>query len=149
MLTIALSVHSIIEGIGVGATDDVQTLESEFIAILVHKCFTAFALGNQQLISSGYWTEKSKRKYFYISIGLFIGVTVLGIGIGWGIASHESSLTEAIFVGITSGSFIFVAALEIIPGEARIVKQERLNIPLVVFSFIAGYILMAMLALWA
>ena len=147
LLTIALSIHSIIEGIGVGATDDVQTLESEFIAILVHKCFTAFALGNQ-LISSGYWTEKSKRKYFYISIGLFIGVSLLGIGIGWAIASADSSITEAIFVGITAGSFIFVAALEIIPGEARIVKQERLNIPLVVFSFIAGYILMAMLALW-
>lgn len=148
LLTIALSIHSIIEGIGVGATGDVGTITSEFIAILVHKCFTAFALGNQ-LISSGYWTERSKRKYFYISIGLFIGVSLLGIGIGWAIASADSSITEAIFVGITAGSFIFVAALEIIPGEARIVKQERLNIPLVVFSFIAGYILMAMLALWA
>lgn len=147
LLTIALSIHSIIEGIGVGATGDVGTITSEFIAILVHKCFTAFALGNQ-LISSGYWTERSKRKYFYISIGLFIGVSLLGIGIGWAIASADSSITEAIFVGITAGSFIFVAALEIIPGEARIVKQERLNIPLVVFSFIAGYILMAMLALW-
>ena len=147
MLTIALSIHSIIEGIGVGATCDVGTITSEFIAILVHKCFTAFALGNQ-LISSGYWTESSKRKYFYISIGLFIGVSLLGIGIGWAIASADSSITEAIFVGITAGSFIFVAALEIIPEEAHIVKQERLNIPFVVFSFIAGYILMAMLALW-
>ena len=147
LLTIALSIHSIIEGIGVGATGDVNTITSEFIAILVHKCFTAFALGNQ-LISSGYWTERSKRKYFYISIGLFIGVSLLGIGIGWAIASADSSITEAIFVGITAGSFIFVAALEIIPEEARIIKQERLNIPLVVFSFIARYILMAMLALW-
>lgn len=145
LLAIALSIHSIIEGIGVGATGDVGTITSEFIAILVHKCFTAFALGNQ-LISSGYWT--SKRKYFYISIGLFIGVSLLGIGIGWAIASADSSITEAVFVGITAGSFIFVAALEIIPEEARIVKQERLNIPLVVFSFIAGYILMAMLAIW-
>ena len=75
-------------------------------------------------------------------------MSLLGIGIGWAIASADSSITEAIFVGITAGSFIFVAALEIIPEEARIIKQERLNIPLVVFSFIAGYILMAMLALW-
>ena len=92
LLTIALSIHSIIEGIGVGATGDVNTITSEFIAILVHKCFTAFALGNQ-LISSGYWTERSKRKYFYISIGLFIGVSLLGIGIGWAIASADSSIT--------------------------------------------------------
>ena len=148
LLTIALSVHSIIEGIGIGITDNVSALESSFIAVLVHKGFTAFALGNQ-LISSGYWVDKSKRKYFYISMGIFIGVALLGIGIGWGTSSANSHVTSAVFVGITSGSFIFVAALEIIPEEARAVKKERLNVLLVAFCFIAGYCLMSMLALWA
>lgn len=148
LLTIALSIHSIIEGIGIGATDDASDLQSEFIAVLFHKGFTAFALGCE-LVSSGFWTDKSKRKYFYISIGTFIGVALLGIGIGWGIAAAESGLAAAIFVGITSGSFIFVAALEIIPAETRVVKAERLPIFPVVFCFIAGYVLMAMLALWA
>mmetsp|Transcript_6400 Transcript_6400/g.9391 ORF Transcript_6400/g.9391 Transcript_6400/m.9391 type:complete len:309 (+) Transcript_6400:75-1001(+) len=148
LLTVALSIHSILEGIGIGATDNVSALQSEFVAVVFHKGFTAFALGNQ-LVSSGYWTDKSKRKYFYISIGTFIGVSLLGIGIGWAISYANSGLTAAIFVGITSGSFIFVSALEIIPGEARIIKGERLAILPVVVCFIAGYILMAMLALWA
>mmetsp|Transcript_13338 Transcript_13338/g.19978 ORF Transcript_13338/g.19978 Transcript_13338/m.19978 type:complete len:196 (+) Transcript_13338:338-925(+) len=148
LLTVALSIHSILEGIGIGATDTVPALQSEFVAVVFHKGFTAFALGNQ-LVSSGYWTDKSKRKYFYISIGTFIGVSLLGIGIGWAISYANSGLTAAIFVGITSGSFIFVSALEIIPGEARVIKGERLSILPVVFCFIAGYILMAMLALWA
>ncbi len=149
LLTIALSIHSIIEGIGIGTTNNVSTLQTEFIAVLFHKGFTAFALGNQ-LISSGYWTDKRKRKYFFLSIGIFISVAVLGICIGWAISNATSDgLASAIFVGITSGSFIFVAALEIIPGEARIIKQERLSILPVVICFIAGYILMSMLALWS
>lgn len=148
LLTIALSIHSILEGIGIGTTNSVSTLQTEFIAVLFHKGFTAFALGNQ-LISSGYWTDKRKRKYFFLSIGIFIGVALLGICIGWAISNATSDgLASAIFVGITSGSFIFVAALEIIPGEARIIKEERLSVLPVVVCFIAGYILMSMLALW-
>ena len=76
-------------------------------------------------------------------------MSLLGIGIGWAISYANSGLTAAIFVGITSGSFIFVSALEIIPGEARVIKGERLSILPVVVCFIAGYILMAMLALLA
>ena len=148
LLTIALSIHSILEGIGIGTTNSISTLQTEFIAVLFHKGFTAFALGNQ-LISSGYWTDKRKRKYFFISIGTFIGVALLGICIGWAISNATSDgLASAIFVGITSGSFIFVAALEIIPGEARIIKEERLSILPVVSCFIAGYILMSIVALW-
>ena len=148
LLTIALSIHSILEGIGIGATNSVSTLQTEFIAVLFHKGFTAFALGNQ-LISSGYWTDKRKRKYFFLSIGTFIGVALLGICIGWAISNATSDgLASAIFVGITSGSFIFVAALEIIPGEARIIKEEHLPVLPVVVCFIAGYVLMSMLALW-
>lgn len=148
LLTIALSIHSILEGIGIGTTNSVSTLQTEFIAVLFHKSFTAFALGNQ-LISSGYWTDKRKRKYFFLSIGIFIGVALLGICIGWAISNASSdNLASAIFVGITSGSFIFVAALEIIPGETRKIKEERLPVLPVVVCFTTGYILMSMLALW-
>ena len=148
LLTIALSIHSIIEGLGIGATDDIGSLESSFVAVAFHKGFTAFALANG-LISSGFWSDKSKRKWFYLSIGTFISVALLGIGIGWAISSAGSSLTTAILTGVTGGSFIYVAALEILPEETATIKRGSLPILPVALFFLAGYCLMALLAVWA
>ena len=148
LLTIALSIHSIIEGLGIGATDDIGSLQSSFVAVAFHKGFTAFALGNG-LVSNGYWSDKSKRKWFYISVGTFIVVALLGIGIGWAISSAGSSLTTAVLTGLTAGSFIYVATLEILPEESATIKRESLPIFPVAFFFIAGYCLMALLGLWA
>ena len=148
LLTIALSIHSIIEGVGIGATDDISSLESSFVAIAFHKGFTAFALANG-LISSGCWSDKSKRKWFYLAVGTFITIGLLGIGIGWAISTTDSSLAVAILTGLTAGSFIYVAALEILPEESATIKRESLPILPVAFFFIAGYCLMALLAVWA
>ena len=148
LLTIALSIHSIIEGLGIGATDDINSLESSFVAVAFHKGFTAFALANG-LISSGFWSDKSKRKWFYLAVGTFISVALLGIGIGWAISTTDSSLAVAILTGLTAGSFIYVAALEILPEESATIKRESLPILPVAFFFIAGYCLMALLAVWA
>ena len=148
LLIIALSIHSIIEGLGIGSTQDVQEIQSAFIAVAFHKGFTAFALGNA-LVSSGYWSDCTKRKYFYLSIGTFVVVALLGIGIGWAISAAESGVASAVLVGITGGSFIFVAILEILPQEVQTVKMERLPILPVVFCFLLGYCLMSMLAIWA
>ena len=100
------------------------------------------------MISSGYWSDKSKRKWFYISVGTLIAVA-LGIGIGWAISSAGSGLTTAILTGLTAGSFIYVATLEILPEESATVKRESLPTLPVAFFFIAGYCLMALLGLWA
>ena len=149
LLTIALSIHSIIEGIGTVEADSVNTFRSSFIAVAFHKAFTAFALGNS-LVSDGLWDNKSKRKYFYLSVGTFIILSLIGIAIGWAISEFDQSLlTTAIFIGITGGSFIYVATMEILPEESKNIKREKLPIFPVVFSFVTGYVLMALLALWA
>lgn len=148
LLTIALSIHSIIEGLGIGATDDISSLESSFVAVAFHKGFTAFALANG-LISNGFWSDKSKRKWFYLAVGTFITVALLGIGIGWAISTTDSSLAVAILTGLTAGSFIYVAALEILPEESATIKRESLPILPVALFFITGYCLMALLAIWA
>ena len=147
LLSIALSIHSIIEGIGIGASQDVSDLESAFIAVAFHKGFTAFALGNG-LVSSGYW-EKGMRKYFYISVGTFIFVALLGIGIGWAISAGGEGLATAILTGITAGSFVYVALLEVLPDETKNIKKMNLLLIPCFFFFLAGYGLMAMLAIWA
>ena len=148
LLTIALSIHSIIEGLGIGSTQNIQEIQSAFTAVAFHKGFTAFALGNA-LVSSGYWSDHTKRKYFYLSVGTFVVVALLGIGIGWAISAAESGVASAVLVGITGGSFIFVAVFEILPQEVQTIKMERLPILPVVFCFLVGYCLMSMLAIWA
>jgi zinc transporter ZupT len=149
LLTIALSIHSVIEGLGIGAADTADSFSGSFIAVAFHKAFTAFALGNS-LISDGLWEDKSKRKYFYLSVGTFIILAIIGIGIGWTISAADGSLvTTGILIAITGGSFVFVATMEILPTEAKIIKHERLPVLAVAFSFVSGYSLMALLALWA
>lgn len=148
VLTAALSVHSIIEGLGIGASGDITEISSLFITITAHKGFAAFTLA-QGLVCSGFWSDRGKRKYFYLCMGIFIFTSLLGIAIGWAINSDggESTLT-AIFISMTLGSFIYVALLELMPHEKEIVKRERLPMLPVVLSFLTGYCIFTLLAIW-
>ena len=146
LLTVALSIHSVIEGLGLGASADISDIQSAFVAIAVHKFFTSFALA-QGMVSSGYW-EKGSRKYFYLSIGTFIFVALLGIAIGWGVSPDEENTLTAVLISITSGSFIYVALLELLPQETKQIKHDRLSVLPVTVFFLAGYLLMSMLAIW-
>ena len=146
LLTVALSIHSVIEGLGLGASADISDIESAFVAIAVHKFFTSFALA-QGMVSSGFW-EKGSRKYFYLSIGTFIFVALLGIAIGWAVSPDEENTLTAVLISITSGSFIYVALLELLPQETKQIKHDRLPVLPVTVFFLAGYLLMSMLAIW-
>jgi len=146
LLTLALSIHSIIEGLGLGASANISEIQSAFVAIAIHKLFTTFALA-QGMISSGYW-EKSNRKWFYLSIGVFISVALLGIAIGWGVSPEEENTLTAVLISITSGSFIYVALLELLPEETKNVKEDRLSVLPVITFFMAGYVFMSLLAIW-
>ena len=149
LLTLVLGIHVLIEGMGLGAQVDVSEFGTAFIAIAIHKGFVSFALA-ENLVTSGYWQDRSQRKYFYTSMGLFILMTLVGIAIGWGISgSGEESIATAILTAMMSGSFIYVAILEILPHETKIIKRERLAMIPVLFFFVAGYCLMALLAVWA
>ena len=148
VLTAALSLHSIIEGLGIGASGDISEIGSLFIAITAHKGFAAFALA-QGLVCSRFWSDRGKRKYFYLCMGIFIFTSLLGIAIGWAINSDggENRLT-AVLISMTSGSFIYVGLLELIPHEKEIVKRERLPLLPVVLSVLTGYCLFTLWAIW-
>ena len=146
LLSIALSVHSIIEGMGIGASQDVSDLESAFIAMACHKMFVAFALTNG-LVSCGYW-RKGKRKYFYAGIGTFIFVCVFGTGTGMAIASTGNLIATAVLTAITGGSFIYAAILEVLPEQTKIIDEQKLAILPLVSIFLLGYCLMSLFAVW-
>ena len=133
---------------GIGASQDIAEIRSAFIAVVAHKGFTAFALA-QGMVSAGYWVDCAQRKYFYISVSTFIVVSLIWIGIGWAISVAEENTVTAALIAVTSGSFIYVSMLEILPQETKTIKRERLSLIPTLFSFLAGYGLMSLLALWA
>lgn len=147
LLTVALGIHSFIEGLGIGETPDISALESAFVAVVFHKGFTAFALA-ESLISTGFWA-KGQRQWFFLSLGIFILIAIIGIAIGWAASPSAENATAATFVGITSGSFIFVALHELIPEQMDRINKGKLPLIYPSLSFWAGYGLMSMLALWA
>jgi zinc transporter ZupT len=147
LLTVALGIHSFIEGLGIGETPDIAALESAFVAVVFHKGFTAFALA-ESLISTGFWA-KGQRKWFFLSLGIFIFIAIIGIGIGWAASPSSENATAATFVGITSGSFSFVALHELIPEQMDRIEKGKLPLIYPSLSLWAGYGLMSMLALWA
>uniref|UniRef100_K3WWH9 Zinc/iron permease n=1 Tax=Globisporangium ultimum (strain ATCC 200006 / CBS 805.95 / DAOM BR144) TaxID=431595 RepID=K3WWH9_GLOUD len=111
VLFIALSFHSVLEGLGIGA--QTSSAWGVFLAIVVHKGLAAFALG------SGLVQSSLKTSHVILYMVVFSFMSIIGIIIGWIIAadSSEDSAAAGICVALASGTFIYVAVMEVIPQE--------------------------------
>lgn len=112
VLFIALSFHSILEGLGIGAQS--KSAWSIFMAIVVHKGLAAFALG------SGFLRTGLDRNTFVATMFAFSCMSVLGILGGWIILADEDAEEAAasgICLALASGTFIYVAVMEVLPAE--------------------------------
>ncbi|KAF1313639.1 Zinc-iron permease, partial [Globisporangium splendens] len=111
VLFIALSFHSVLEGLGIGA--QTRSAWGVFLAIVVHKGLAAFALG------SGLVQSSLKTSHVTLYMVVFSFMSIIGIIIGWIIAadSSEDSAAAGICVALASGTFIYVAVMEVIPQE--------------------------------
>lgn len=111
VLFLALSFHSVLEGLGIGA----QTTSAwgVFLAIVVHKGLAAFALG------SGLVQSALPTPHVVLYMVLFSFMSIIGIVVGWVIAADasEDSAAAGICVALASGTFIYVAVMEVIPQE--------------------------------
>merc|ERR1712105_108184 len=88
MLLIALSFHSVFEGMAIGLQDSSASLVSIFIAVIVHKAVMAFSLGLN--IAGSDLSPKS----FLISNIIFAISSPIGVGIGIGVSDLPSSLPQ-------------------------------------------------------
>jgi len=137
ILLVALSFHSVIEGLALGAGETEQW--GILIAILAHKSLEAFALGTN-LLRSGLTLPR-----FLLFIIGFCLTTPFGIGIGAAAeAIAAGSSASAVCVALASGTFLFVAVMEIIPKELAETRDKLWKI----LGLLTGFGLMAVLALW-
>ncbi len=141
-LIVALSVHSLIAGIALGAQTRLASVLLIFFAIAAHKSTAGFALG-VSLARVGAPRSRALRL-----VTLFALMTPVGIVVGWGmtraLTGDAEVVFDAVFLSLAAGSFIYIAAFDIIRDEF-LQPGPRLAKWLLAA---AGYGSMALLALW-
>jgi zinc transporter 1/2/3 len=142
VLLLVLSVHSIIVGLALGAQRSLPGALIVFIAIIAHKGVAGFALG------VGYARPGTPWRHALPGIAFFATMTPLGIGVGTALSAFVSgpagTLLEAVFDSLGAGTFLYIAALDIIGAEFSSPDDRWAKW---VWASL-GFATMALLALW-
>lgn len=103
VLTVALSVHSLAEGMAMGLQKDVRDAAVISAAIFIHKGGASLAIGNSFALSPlSTWRCA-------VSIVIFSLATPLGIGLGWAATEFLPDKVNALLEAFTAGTFFFLA----------------------------------------
>lgn len=112
---IALSIHSLIGGLALGAEKDAARLLVIFFAIFAHKSAEGFALG----VSLAHSTITKVQAWRLI--GLFALATpiggVLGTLLGHAIEGRAAAIVEGTLLSLAAGTFMYVATFDVLRDE--------------------------------
>lgn len=137
-LVLALSAHSVFEGLALGLQDDGAKLGGLFLGVAVHETLAAVALGVSVAKASLGTRDAAK-------LGVTVSLMIpLGVALGMGIESAQTlagSVVSVVLQGLAAGTFLFVTFFEILSRELDD-KQDRL---LKVLFLILGYAVLAVL----
>lgn len=116
MLLVALTFHSLFEGLAIGLQTEAMQLIQLFLAVVVHKAVMAFSLGLNLAQSHGI-TVKS----FVASVLAFSVASPLGMGLGMVLVGMEKSLARdaanGVLQGVAGGTFLYITFFEVLPHE--------------------------------
>ena len=108
---LALSVHSLFEGIAVGISMEMIQVVNMVIAILVHKGAAGSSLGIS-LVKTFPDDFTTVRKLCFV----FAIATPVGVGIGM-LAAQAGEVYDVVFSSLAGGTFIYIACSEMIVEE--------------------------------
>lgn len=114
ILMIALSVHSIFEGLAAGLQKSEGQVINMAIAIIIHKGAAGSSLGIS-LVKTFPDNFRLCRQLVLI----FALSTPLGVGLGM-LVANAGDIYEVIFSSIAAGSFLYIACTEVIVEEFSI-----------------------------
>lgn len=109
LLSATLGLHSLLEGIGIGVQREVASSIGIVVAVVAHKGFAGFALG-QLFKCAGVTCWKAAPAIMIFGLATPVGV-VLGVVMNSVIASPW---VDVVAVGLAAGTFIFVSLVEIL-----------------------------------
>lgn len=136
VLLLALSFHSVFEGVAVGLQDSVTDVLRICTALSIHKLILAFSLG-LSLTRSGRLSVATILR----SCLIFCSMSPLGIAIGILVTDltdgneRVTLLVNGTMLGIACGTFLYVVFFEIVPREFAAVSEEE---PVVVAGKASG-----------
>ena len=138
----ALSIHSLLAGLALGAEADLSEALVISAAIIAHKTAAGFALGVSLARSS------LPRRVTWMLVALFATATpiggLIGAALGASVGGELGATLEAGFLSIAAGTFVYVATFDILRDEfpapgGRFAKWCVMT---------AGILSMSALALW-
>jgi len=138
----ALSVHSLLAGLALGATPEVNRALVIFLAILAHKSTAGFALG-VSLLRGGVAPARSWRLLVLFAVSTPLGI-LLGAGLHESLSGRTQQALDACFLSLAAGTFVYVATMDILREEFT-EPESRFGKWLCVA---VGVAVMALLALW-
>lgn len=116
-LILALSIHSVVEGVALGVGDNSSETIALFLSLMVHKLIVAFSVGLQLARTHAHqyrWVVVSMVTLAMMTpVGALIGMAVQNVG--------EQSLTKEIVLtilqGLAVGTFLYVTFFEVLLHE--------------------------------
>ena len=133
LLLMALSLHSLFEGLAVGLQKQTSQVIGIFAALVLHKSILSFSLG-MNLVQS-----KLSRAATVKSVLLFSLSAPVGLGIGIGIInlwdSQASNLAQGLLQGIACGTFLYVTFFEVLPHEFNSSDKRLIKIVCLLLGF--------------
>ena len=114
-LLLALSVHSVIAGIALGAESALPSAWFIFAAIFAHKASAALALGIS-FHRSGVAAQRVRKLLLLFALttpaGIVAGATIAAL-----LRTPSSRHFDAVFLALAGGTFIYIAAVDILQDE--------------------------------
>lgn len=143
VLLLALSFHSVFEGLAVGLQPTIPMTVQLCLAVLAHKGLVVFGVGLRLV------QIRTRSRWAMVSIVSLALMSPLGLAVGMAVAHGDSEggpgLTQAVLEGVSAGTFLYVTFLEILPQELAGPGN-----PMAKWGCVAaGFAFMALIALWA
>lgn len=110
ILVLALGAHAFFEGIAFGLQTEVDSAGQLAAGIIIHKTAAAISLGGA-FARTGYSIRE-----IALFLAIFSIIAPIGIAIGMSIAD-SNKIVDVVFLGISGGTFIYVACSEIVVNE--------------------------------
>lgn len=138
VLLIALSLHTVFEGMALGLQSTSKEVWTLFAALAIHKSIIAFTLGLQ------FAEHVSRTSRVLLFVVFFSLMSPLGIIVGTLIsetsAGYGAEVANAVLQGLATGTFIHVTFFEVLQRE---VGQDH-NV-LKVLAVIVGFVIIALM----
>ena len=137
ILLLALGFHGFFEGMALGIHDNVKDTLSLFFAIAAHKWAASLTLG------ISFIKINIPLKQLIIMILIFALIGPVGIAFGLILSEEAGDIVQGIFLGISVGTFIYIACTEVLVEEFENSDYKYLKF----LMFVVGGIFTAGLAL--